>query len=577
MGFLKTVAAGGQTWAHRIRMIRQVLRIACVFSLLSGLGFLGLKIFQEPNKSYQSLWYYGKSKIVGLIYDKISVSSQFWSQVSPHKYGDRSIEVQCKMLERICKKHLTDFASRFLCWLKQAGLLSSLIFVSFILFFLIKGLRTKRYKHITGGKIASPTAIAIHSKLRGKASPIKIGKLPLMRGTETQHILISGGTGSGKTNSFHHILPYIRKNNQRAVIVDTTGTFVSKYYQERRDILLNPFDIRGEPWHPWCECKNHFDYDALAQSFIPISHSDYENYWRGAARSVFSALLEKNQGTKKLSQLTQSLLKSTLSDLHKELKDSRASSHLDPSTDKTAGSIRSVASSFLECLDYLKDSTEPFSIREWVQNDTKNGAWLFLVTTPSQRAVLVPLISAWYSIAMRSLMQMNTDLHRRLYFVSDELPTLQKLRELETCLAEGRKFGACALLAMQSPAQLEMIYGHHNARVIIGNCATKVAFFEQDPTIAKQISQIFGEKEIEEPQEGISYGAHQMRDGVSISSIKRTKPVVSTSDIQSLNKNVAFVKLPGKAPITKLKLKYLRPKTIAQAFLPIPTLENMQS
>lgn len=100
----------------------------------------------------------------------------------------------------------------------------------------------------------------------------------------------------------------------------------------------------------------------------------------------------------------------------------------------------------------------------------------FLMASPSQRAVLVPLISAWYSIAMRSLMQMSIDLDRRMWFVADELPSLQKLKELETCLVEGRKFGACALLAIQSPAQLEMIYGHHNTRVIIGNCATKVSF-----------------------------------------------------------------------------------------------------
>ena len=114
-----------------------------------------------------------------------------------------------------------------------------------------------------------------------------------------------------------------------------------------------------------------------------------------------------------------------------------------------------------------------------------------------------------------------------------------------------------------------MIYGHHNTRVIIGNCATKVSFFEQDPTIAKQISQIFGEREVEEHQEGISYGAHQMCDGVNVSSIKRVRPVVSASDIQSLNKNVAYIKLPGKTPVTKLKLRCLHPETIADLFVPL--------
>ena len=557
MGFLKTVAAGGQTWAHRMRMIRQVVRIACTASFLSGCGFLGMKLFQEPKESYASLWYYGKAAIVQFTSDKVTVSSEFWSHVSPYTYSGEEVEVRIKEVEAVCEKHFKTFSKRLVSWLQQAGLLSLIVFGAFILFFLIRGIDTKKNKHLSGRKIFPPRILALSSRLKGQASVIKIGHLPLIRGTETQHILVSGGTGSGKTNCFHHILPQIRKNGQRAVIVDTTGTFVSKYYREGKDILLNPFDERSQPWHPWCECKDRFDYDSLAQSFIPISHSDHENYWRTAARSVFSAILEKEAERKSTLELVKLLLRSTLPELYKELQETRASSHLDPSTDKTAGSIRSVAASFLECLDYLKDTETPFSIREWVQNESKDDSWLFLTATPSQRAVLVPLLSAWYSIAMRSLMQMSIDLDRRMWFISDELPSLQKLKELETCLTEGRKFGACALLAIQSPAQIEMIYGHHNARVIIGNCATKVAFFEQDPTIAKQISQIFGEREVEEHQEGISYGAHQMRDGVNLSSTKRIRPVVSASDIQSLNKNVAFVKLPGKAPVTKLKLKYL--------------------
>jgi type IV conjugative transfer system coupling protein TraD len=569
MGLLKTVAAGGQTWAHRMRMIRQVVRIACVASLLSGFGFIGIRLFQEPKESYQSLCYYGKAVIAQFISDKVSVSSDFWAHVSPYAYSGEDVEVSSKELEAACEECFKDFLGRLLLWLKQAGLLSLSVFASFIMFFLIRGIGTKKNKHIKGRKMVSPGILSIKSRLSGKASVIKIGDLPLIRGTETQHILVSGGTGSGKTNSFHHILPQIRNSGQRAVIVDTTGVFVSKYYLEGKDVLLNPFDARGKPWHPWCECKDRFDYDSLAQSFIPISHADHENYWRNAARSVFSALLEKRQKDKKLSGLSKSLLRSTLSDLYKELKETRASSHLDPSTDKTAGSIRSVAASFLECLDYLRDTTDPFSIRDWVQGDSNDGSWLFLMASPSQRAVLVPLISAWYSIAMRSLMQMSIDLDRRMWFVADELPSLQKLKELETCLVEGRKFGACALLAIQSPAQLEMIYGHHNTRVIIGNCATKVSFFEQDPTIAKQISQIFGEREVEEHQEGISYGAHQMRDGVNVSSIKRVRPVVSASDIQSLNKNVAYIKLPGKTPVTKLKLRCLHPETIADSFVPL--------
>jgi hypothetical protein len=49
----------------------------------------------------------------------------------------------------------------------------------------------------------------------------------------------------------------------------------------------------------------------------------------------------------------------------------RQGPNLDLSSEKTAGSIRSVAGSFLECLEYIQDAEFPFSIREWVQEEEK--------------------------------------------------------------------------------------------------------------------------------------------------------------------------------------------------------------
>ena len=337
--------------------------------------------------------------------------------------------------------------------------------------------------------------------------------------------------------------------------MDTTGEFVSKYYREGKDIILNPFDKRGSPWHPWAECRDSYDYDAMAQSFIPSSYNDSENFWRVTAQEVFCSILNMKSSEKKITEVSKLILYDPIQNLYVALKGSKASPFLDPSSERTSGSIRAVASSYLRSLELLKDTDDPFSIRDWVQNGS-DDSWLFLTSTVGQRVSLVPLLSAWFSIAMRSLIQMSPDLKRRLWFVSDELPALNRLKDLETCLTESRKFGGCSILAIQSPSQLEMIYGKDLTRVIMGNCATRVAFSEQDPEIAARISRTFGEKEIKEFQEAISYGAHEMRDGVNLSFQSKTSPVVSSTSIQSLEINQAFVKLPGNFPITKIKLKY---------------------
>lgn len=224
---------------------------------------------------------------------------------------------------------------------------------------------------------------------------------------------MTGGTGSGKTNCFHHLLPQIRAQGQRAVVIDTTGILVERYFREGKDILLNPCDPKGVAWHPWIECLNKFDYESMAESFIPQSYSDHENYWRIAARSLLSASLEKLSQSKQTSELARWLLFEPLSKLGEFVQGTKAAAHIDLNSEKTAGSIRSVASTFMGCLEFIQDTTSPFSIREWVQQQ-KDDSWLFLACKPMERAALNPLLSCWFSIAARSLMHMPTDLNRRL-------------------------------------------------------------------------------------------------------------------------------------------------------------------
>lgn len=546
-------------------MVRQVVRIAVFASLALGIVFFGYRMAQIPKVYYQAGWYYGKAHL-GAEDDEVLVSSEFWSKIEKHRYSGKTIGIKGSKLEQVCKRKLTFLWHQTKSNLHDAGSLIFKIFGFSILFFLAKGLIARRKTHVTGQKRVLPWQIALQLKLRRNASSIKLGTMPLVKDSETRHILISGGTGSGKTNCFHTLLPQIRRQGQRAIVVDTSGEFVSKYFREGKDFLLNPFDQRGVGWHPWCECHDSFDYKTLAQSFISSSHNEDENFWRKSAQEVFSSILEIKAVERRISEVVKLLLYLPLTQLYKALQNTKAASFLDTTSERTSGSIRAVAASFLECLELFEDTATPFSIRDWVQKGT-GDSWLFLSSTTGQRASVIPLISAWFSTAMRSLLQMEPDRNRRLWFIADELPSLNRLKDLETCLVESRKFGGCAMLALQSPAQLEMVYGRELTRIIIGNCATRIAFAEQDPEIAARISKTFGEKEMREFQESISYGAHEMRDGVNLSSHSKVSPVVSATEIQSLDTHQAFVKVPGNFPITKIKLSYQAVPKICESFL----------
>ncbi len=72
---------------------------------------------------------------------------------------------------------------------------------------------------------------------------------------------------------------------------------------------------------------------------------------------------------------------------------------------------------------------------------------------------------------------------------------------------------------------------------------------------------------MKEFQESISYEAYEMRDGVNLSSHTKVSPVVSATEIQSLEAHQAFVKVPDNLPITKLKLSYQVVHKICEPFL----------
>ena len=132
---------------------------------------------------------------------------------------------------------------------------------------------------------------------------------------------------------------------------------------------------------------------------------------------------------------------------------------------------------------------------------------------------------------------------------------MDKINGLKTCLTEGRKYGGCALLAVQSPSQLVEIYGRELAKTITANCHTKIVFRETEPENAEQLSRLFGKQEIQETQEGLSYGANEIRDGVTQSKILRRRPVISATDIQNLKINHCYLRTNnGKTQKIKLRI-----------------------
>jgi type IV conjugative transfer system coupling protein TraD len=387
------------------------------------------------------------------------------------------------------------------------------------------------------------------------ASTLNIGDLPLIKDRETEHTMIIGTTGCGKTNAMNELIQQIRTRGDKIIIVDTTNGFVERFYDEKQDIILNPLDSRSKTWNLWEECTEDYLFDEFAESLIP--QMGHDPFWSNSARTVLTVAARKlgvrgDYSLKKLMDITVSL---PLKEVYPNFSGTIAASMMHPDSEKTALSIRSSIASSIKCFEYLDEAEENFSIRQWVLDPDQSGI-LFLSCSPEQRSSLRPLLSGWLSLATKAALSRPEGIEQKLWFFIDELSSLNKLPSLSNSMAEVRKHGGCFVLGLQNLSQLDDLYGTNMSRSICGLTGTKLVFRSPDAYTAKRMSEFLGEQEVVEHSESISFGAHQMRDGVSLAEQRRNKTVIPYTDILNLPNLQAYIKLPCDLPVAKLTFKY---------------------
>jgi type IV conjugative transfer system coupling protein TraD len=465
---------------------------------------------------------------------------------------------------------------------------SSISLATFILIFFLwsrfgNNLKSEQTKEGSGVVL---TDQQVRSKLRsiGKASKFHIGKMPLVKDTETRHFLVAGCTGSGKTNLIDNLLPQIEAKGQQAIIIDQTGEMISKYYNsDRGDIIFNPFDARGKGWDFWTDCSTPEELERFSKILFSFNrkrsgtHSD--PFWEQSAETVFNSCVEYlvNSNNTSIRMLKRMVQDANLAYLQKTLKGMPADRYLSDDGKGVATSVLAMLASSSKPISYLTDDTPAgkFSLKDYFQGvKTNSKAWLFLSTKPSSRDLTLPLIACLTELALTQLMDIGINKTRRVWCIFDELPALGNLPALSPLMAEGRKYGACVLAGLQSLNQLYDNYGQYAGSAIFGQFGTSFFFRNKEPAIAKMFSSMCGTETITRQQKNTSFGANEFRDGVSYNEMQQRKALVEYSDIASLNIGECYTLLPeplvniSKMQVPEAKLPNKNegfiPKTIAQ-------------
>ena len=159
--------------------------------------------------------------------------------------------------------------------------------------------------------------------------------------------------------------------------------------------------------------------------------------------------------------------------------------------------------------------------------------------TPETRTRLVPLTSLWLDMLVLRLMNLGQPSRRPVWFILDELASLQRLPQLHTAVTENRKSNNPVVLGFQGRSQLETRYGH-DAEAMLSQPATKIFLRTSEPHAAKWIADTIGDVEIERLRESRSSGQYGQR---SFGLERQVEPLVMASEIGGLPPLRGYLKL----------------------------------
>ena len=568
---------GGQTVFHGIRMWGQLFQAAMLFAAFMTVAVPAWNLWHSTSGAE---WYaagmvtLAETKLA-LGYEPDSGQEIRFPDGTVRALAIRDIASSVPALD--AREKLLDelLASAWLGLKTGGGLI-----VLFLAVFWYRGVQLGRQKRIRGAELVEARELrrrvqAPRARLLarlpggGRFRPYRIAGIPYPERTETQHTIVSGTTGSGKTVLISDLVAQIREKGERCVIYDKMGSYTATFFDPARDVLMNPLDARAPCWSPFLEARNPRDFDMMAAALIPQQKDTVDPFWVTAARQLFAngAGVLREKGVTQNRVLVEHLLKTDLTALAQAMEGTVAQSIVDPENPKTALSVRAMLTANLAAFEFLPDEGKPFSIRQWIAEEDREG-FLFLTSRGDQHASLRGLISTWLEIAVNAMLSLAQSDGRRIWVILDELPTLHQVPSLQPGLAESRQFGGCFVLGVQVASALRDLYGRNGAETISGLCGTRVVLAAPDRDTAQWSADSLGRSEIEEIAEGYSYGANTIRDGVSLTPRRELRALTLPSEIMRLENLSGYLKFPGPFPVASIRLNYVARPAVAERFVP---------
>jgi hypothetical protein len=407
-------------------------------------------------------------------------------------------------------------------------------------------------------------------KLIGRGR-IGLGGVQIPRELETNHFLLGGSTGTGKTELALSMARTLSERGERAVFIDYGANFLTRIARTG-DFMMNPFDRRSVCWVPWLELHSESDYMMMARAIVPDGFGESRS-WHGLAQQLVGAALRAcvENGRNTIREFL-ALLISSPDELAVFAAGTPAAVMTQKGNEKMFANTRNVLMEYLEPWRFLREppaGERGFSIRALIEGQYdrtgKRGQifrpWLFMTFRDDQRAGMQYLSATWMELVIRAKLSLPENRKRRIWEFIDELAACKRIQSLPDELAFVRKRGGAAVIGVQDVAQIRAIYGPEVAQTMLQNLKTKVMLACADPDTARYFSDVIGEQRILR-RKRTTTPARDLKESrrVSTSWEPEMHRLVTYSEVMCLPVRRAYLRLPnGYVHPIKVGLTHLRP------------------
>ncbi len=374
---------------------------------------------------------------------------------------------------------------------------------------------------------------------------------------EAQHIQIIGDTGAGKSALMFQLLRQVRSRGDSAIVYDPAREYVKRFYDPSRgDVILNPLDKRCPYWGPSEELRSRSEAKALAVSFFQPPQDKKGEFFIESPQKIFAFLMAYGPTPDELVQWM-----SNPDEIDRRLKGTEHAHLIDRARISAASRCTRLAR--LGCRQSAPASQEGTKPPEngpqpSGPRNAKDGCFLHRFRQSAKRFARFRVYGSIGSFLR--LLNEPTEAQKRVWFVIDELASLQKLPQLHTAITEARKSRNPVVLGFQGKAQLEYLYGHL-AEVMLSQPATSVWLTTKEPNAGEWVSKFIGKVEVERLRETHFDGT---RSGRNFALDRQVEPLVLESEISGLPDLHAYMKYQNY--VTRFSFPYFDMPKIAKGF-----------